>query len=1100
MRVSRGFSRVFLAASLIAIAALRWPLGAQTAPPPSAAGQWSGVMSWPAVAVHTHLLKNGKVMTWESGATATVWNPADGLFMPAPNTFTDILCSGHIFLADGRLMSIGGWDRTSGALGVTDVSLFDPDSQSWKSAAPMSFRRWYPTGTQLGDGRILVVSGDQRSQNDIAATPEIYDPALNRWTSLTAAANAIPVYPFLFQLPDGRVLQAGSSEVATSTQALDVASRTWSVVDSRLIDGASAVMYSPGRILKAGTAADSGNSGTALATAFVIDMTQAKPAWQATGSMAFRRSFMNLTALPDGTVLASGGGTDRSAFNTANAVLPVEILVRRHRNVDDDGEHEKPRLYHSTALLLPDARVLIAGGGADSAWPISSRRSCSRRRTSSTARVRRSRARLRRSLYNTSFSVSTPDGSIIASAALIATGSVTHAFNQTQRFVPLAFSQKAGGLNLAAPVNGSTAPPGYYMLFLVNAAGVPSEAAIVNVGGASGPTQVIVPNVVGQTQPAASSAITTAGLTVGGVTTASSNTVPQGSVISQNPAAGVSVAAATAVSLVISTGPAPTTVAVPDVTNQTQATASAILTAARLTTGAITAASSTTVPAGVIISQSPAAGATVAVGSAVALVISSGPQGEVPPPPPAPTAPVVDKTVFSDGLGTRTTAAFSTTSANELVVAFVASDGPNPGAQGTTITGAGLSWTLVQRVNAQAGVSEIWAAKAPAALTNATVTSTQASGSFYQSLTVVTFIGAAGVGASAGDSDVVGAPSVSLTTTHAGSLVYGVGNDWDDAAARTLPANQALVHQYLAPAGDTFWAQNLLGSVGIAGTTIAISDTGPTTDRWNLAVVEIVAAAQPVTVPDVVNATQAAATTAITNATLTVGAITSAPHGTVPAGSVISQSPAAGAQVAAGSAVALVVSTGPFVTTPDVVGKSQAAASSAIAAAGLVVGTVTTAPSASAAGTVLSEDPAAGTQAVVGSAVNLVVSSGKLVVPDVTNQTQAAASTTLIAAGLTVGAITTQSSATVAKDLIISQTPAAGAAVAPGSAVAIVVSSGPPPVVGTERDESDASGRIDDVDRGRSDGWRDYDAVERDGREKPDHQPGAGRGGLGGAG
>src|ERR1051325_11488225 len=106
-----------------------WPVGAQVSPP-SAIGQWSSVMSWPAVAVHAHMLSNGKVLTWEFGSTASVWNPADGLFTSTPNNFTDVLCSGHIFLADGRLLSLGGWDRSTGALGMRDAGFFGPNGRA----------------------------------------------------------------------------------------------------------------------------------------------------------------------------------------------------------------------------------------------------------------------------------------------------------------------------------------------------------------------------------------------------------------------------------------------------------------------------------------------------------------------------------------------------------------------------------------------------------------------------------------------------------------------------------------------------------------------------------------------------------------------------------------------------------------------------------------------------------------------------------------------------------------------------------------------------------------------------------------------------------
>jgi Big-like domain-containing protein/PASTA domain-containing protein/lysyl oxidase len=271
-------------------------------------------------------------------------------------------------------------------------------------------------------------------------------------------------------------------------------------------------------------------------------------------------------------------------------------------------------------------------------------------------------------------------------------------------------------------------------------------------------------------------------------------------------------------------------IAVPDVVGKTQSDASNAITTAGLTVGATTTASSTSVPPGSVISQNPVANTLVAPNTPVALVISSG------PPPLA-----VDKFVFSDGAGTRTTAPFSTASAGELLVAFVASDATGSSTQTVTVSGAGLQWTLVRRANTQRGDSEIWSATATNQLTNVTVTSTQSNGAPHQSLTVVAFVGASGTGASAVASGASGAPTVSLTTTKAGSLVYGVGNDWDRSIARVLGPNQVMVHQWVDTAiGDTFWVQARSGQIAASGTLVTINDTSPTNDRWNLASVEIV--------------------------------------------------------------------------------------------------------------------------------------------------------------------------------------------------------------------------------------------------------------------
>ena len=230
-----------------------------------------------------------------------------------------------------------------------------------------------------------------------------------------------------------------------------------------------------------------------------------------------------------------------------------------------------------------------------------------------------------------------------------------------------------------------------------------------------------------------------------------------------------------------------------------------------------------------------------ATGNAVvAAAVTVSVLNAVPAPPPS-AAIIVDKLMSSDGSGTRKTAAFGTSAAGELLVAFAASDGPASGGQTLKVSGAGLSWTLVRRVNMQAGTAEIWTARASGTLSNVTVSATQARSGYRQSLTVVTFIGASGLGASSTANAATGAPNVSLTTTVAGAVVYGIGNDWDRAIARTLGLNQTMVHQWVDTAtGDTYWVQAWMGPVPVRGTLIRLNDAAPTGDRWNFAAVEIV--------------------------------------------------------------------------------------------------------------------------------------------------------------------------------------------------------------------------------------------------------------------
>jgi RHS repeat-associated protein len=201
-----------------------------------------------------------------------------------------------------------------------------------------------------------------------------------------------------------------------------------------------------------------------------------------------------------------------------------------------------------------------------------------------------------------------------------------------------------------------------------------------------------------------------------------------------------------------------------------------------------------------------------------------------------------------------TTPAFSTTSTNELLLAFVSSDAANstPNTSVTGIAGGGLTWQLVQRTNVQLGTAEIWRAFAKTKLTNATVTVTL-SESVASSISVVTFIGAdpsglygsGAIGAAGSGNGRTGAPTASLVTTRNNSWVFGVGNDWDHATARVVGSNQSLVHQYLATVNDTYWAQKLNVPTAQTGTTVTLNDTAPSTDRFNLSIVEVLPAQAP---------------------------------------------------------------------------------------------------------------------------------------------------------------------------------------------------------------------------------------------------------------
>src|ERR1700688_928993 len=200
---------------------------------------------------------------------------------------------------------------------------------------------------------------------------------------------------------------------------------------------------------------------------------------------------------------------------------------------------------------------------------------------------------------------------------------------------------------------------------------------------------------------------------------------------------------------------------------------------------------------------------------------------------------------------TVSTSSFSTSAGNELLLAFISADSTTtPNTTVTQVAGAGLTWVLVQRTNVQKGTAEIWRAFATSPLSGVTVTATL-SQTVDSSITVMTFNGvnssgtngSGAVGAvGTGNAD-PGEPKATVSIEGNGSLVLGVGNDWDNAIARTPGAGQAIINQDLAPAADTYWVQMQSSPVLLGGASVTIHETAPTSVRYNLSIVEVLAAA-----------------------------------------------------------------------------------------------------------------------------------------------------------------------------------------------------------------------------------------------------------------
>lgn len=494
--------------------------------PPQQAGQWGPLTAWPVVGVHTALLPNGNVLSFDSigdratenynthdRTRASVWNPVTGTHTPVDvTTGYNIFCAGLAHLPGGEVFLAGG-NKDNQLNGIVQTHLFDPTSQTWSLGSNMAYERWYPTVTPLPNGETLITGGRP-------SIPEVRSTS-GALRALTGASKGLPLYPWLDVAPDGRVFYSGPDNQMLALSTAD--SGAWQSLGAG--DGdrdyGSHAVYDIGKILVAG-------GGPSRRDASVIDINGTTPVRTATGSMGTGRRQHNVTILADGSVLATGGNSSGAGLVDLQAgVYAAERWNPTTGTWTMMAAQSQTRQYHSTALLLPDGRVLSAGGGlcgtCDSVgylakdaevysppYLFDANGQPAQRPTISTAPGSVS--------YADPFTVTTPQAGAIGKVALIRINAVTHSVDMEQRYVPLAFTQDgSGGLAVTGPRNANIAPPGVYMLTVVDSSGVPSEAKMVNVG--TSPTAPTAPNV--QLTSPANGATFTAPATVGLTATAS---------------------------------------------------------------------------------------------------------------------------------------------------------------------------------------------------------------------------------------------------------------------------------------------------------------------------------------------------------------------------------------------------------------------------------------------------------------------------------------------------------------------------------------------------------------------------------------------------
>jgi hypothetical protein len=464
--------------------------------PPNVIGQWSSIISAPVVPVFSSLLPNGNVLMWDSvgdnpiGSTPThtstrvaVWNPNDNTFTRADVSGFNVFCAGFSHLPDGKVFLAGG-NKDSLANGIRQTHIFDYTNNSWSRGPDMNYERWYPSVASLPNGEQFVMGGGP-NMHEVLQLDNIF-------RVLTTAKLSHPRdYPFIQTSVDGRVFYAGpqSQMRLLNTQGTG----KWQNVGQR--DGVyryfgSYAMYDIGKFVVFG----GGNSTSPPTNGGVtINVNSGSPIVAPISNATYARRQHRMTVLPDGSVLTTGGFSgNQKILDLSTAVYPAELWNPTTNTWQVLASAMVTRQYHSTALLLPDGRVMTGGGGicgickkfgylrkdmevfsppylfkSDGSGQLADRPTI----TDAPQTVS----------YNSSFDITSPEASSINKVALIKLGSETHSQDMEQRYIPLNFTPGSQTLSLTSPVNANIAPPGYYMLFVINNEGVPSIAKMIQV-------------------------------------------------------------------------------------------------------------------------------------------------------------------------------------------------------------------------------------------------------------------------------------------------------------------------------------------------------------------------------------------------------------------------------------------------------------------------------------------------------------------------------------------------------------------------------------------------------------------------------------------
>lgn len=462
---------------------------------PGQNGRWDILpFDMPLNPVHMAMMYTGRVLIISGSGNdpdnknlqAAVWDPKT-LTIKTFKICWDMFCNGMVILPDGRPFVIGGTLQYDPFLGEPKAATFDPVTEIFTDTPDMGViqGRWYPSGIVLSSGSVLVYSGLNNTSGKMNTSVQIWTGTA--WSAAGTAFKSVPLYPRQHLLPCGKIFESGSNQ---DSQMYDPATKAFTFVANTIfkrdrVYGTSVLLpLTPENDFKPKVMIMGGSSPDATDTTELIDLSVASPKWVSGPAMVKARIQMNATILPNGKVLTSGGSVKDEKKDTA--VKEAQLYDPASNTFSSASSMEFPRLYHSNTMLLPDATVVSLGGNPERKayqpeieiysppYLLKPDGSLAKRPTINDVTPGELH-------YGGKFDVSTPEAKDIKSVVLIRAGAVTHAFDMDQRLVGLTFSADGEVLHAKAPANGNLAPPGYYLLFILNKEGVPSVAQFVRI-------------------------------------------------------------------------------------------------------------------------------------------------------------------------------------------------------------------------------------------------------------------------------------------------------------------------------------------------------------------------------------------------------------------------------------------------------------------------------------------------------------------------------------------------------------------------------------------------------------------------------------------